>query len=227
MTTGITVLTLPRSGSSLVANIMKHLGVFMGENLQPPDFLNEKGYFEDMDWHAIIKPVVGYQYVTRRVTALSLPTKTRIGGLINQRNRDHNLWGFKNPKSVFLIQHVWPIMKELGTNILVVNCERDYDAVIRSFHNHSQLAYGGTRKKSEEEIRNILDNWKSEKQKRLNEFRSEYGNDIYTISFEGLISNPEKEILNLESFIRKDLNPSAPHQINAAINVIDPELKHQ
>lgn len=46
------VIGAPRSGTSCVAGILHHLGVFMGERLLPPNRMNPTGFFHDLDFEA-------------------------------------------------------------------------------------------------------------------------------------------------------------------------------
>jgi hypothetical protein len=48
----VLILPLPRSGSSMVAGILHHLGVDMGP-CQPPDDANPRGYFEDLRFQGL------------------------------------------------------------------------------------------------------------------------------------------------------------------------------
>ena len=43
------VIGCPRSGTSLLAGLLYHLGVNMGDNLREADRFNPRGYFEDLE----------------------------------------------------------------------------------------------------------------------------------------------------------------------------------
>ena len=45
----IAVTGVPRSGTSVITRGLKVLGVNLGTSLEPANFSNEKGYFEDSD----------------------------------------------------------------------------------------------------------------------------------------------------------------------------------
>ena len=46
-----------RCGTSAVAGILHHLGVFMGEDFVPPNHTNVYGHWEDIDFHDLTKNV--------------------------------------------------------------------------------------------------------------------------------------------------------------------------
>jgi len=56
--TPIVVLGMHRSGTSLVAGILRNAGVLMGDKFLPPDEFNLRGYFEDTDFLWINKGIL-------------------------------------------------------------------------------------------------------------------------------------------------------------------------
>lgn len=101
--TGVAVIGIHRSGTSAVAGVLYHLGVFMGDDLLPPSIHNPKGYFED-----------------RRF--VELHTKVMEGGWKNPTHIDwgyaaeypvllaefqkHGLWGIKDPRLCYLLPYL-------------------------------------------------------------------------------------------------------------------------
>lgn len=105
----IIVLGLPRSGTSLVAGVLHHLGVFMGEKFTTPDFWNPRGYSENLE---ITGPLAnatgstmtdGVLYVAASGQTFCLPQG--VLAEITRRMRDieakHEIWGFKDPRLLF------------------------------------------------------------------------------------------------------------------------------
>lgn len=70
------VVGLPRSGTSMVAAVLKSLGVFIGEQV-------DAAVFEDREMAAALGP----------------GNAERLAQLIAERNAAHSLWGFKRPEA--------------------------------------------------------------------------------------------------------------------------------
>jgi hypothetical protein len=77
----IIVVGIPRSGTSMVASAMECLGVFMGQYI-------DKAVFEDI---AIAH-------------ALESGDVAKLQSLIENRNRSHNVWGFKRPAAFNIME---------------------------------------------------------------------------------------------------------------------------
>lgn len=86
-----------RSGTSCVAGVLHHLGVFMGSNLMVGPLHNAKGYFHDLDFQ------------------LARDDESRLKELIRQRQESHSRWGV-NVRFADEILHLFPSPKVLLTN---------------------------------------------------------------------------------------------------------------
>src|SRR5690242_11463490 len=75
-TATIIVVGLPRSGTSMVASVLKTLGVFMGRVI-------DNVVFEDHEMADAIEP----------------GKERRLADLIAARNAQHRIWGFKRPEA--------------------------------------------------------------------------------------------------------------------------------
>jgi hypothetical protein len=72
----VIVVGLPRSGTSMVASVLKTLGVFIGKQV-------DNAVFEDHEFAAALEP----------------DKADRLPALIAARNAQHHIWGFKRPEA--------------------------------------------------------------------------------------------------------------------------------
>lgn len=110
----IVVLGMHRSGTSLVANILHELGVFLGEKLDGANPWNEWGQWEDHDFvsmnHHILK-VSDTNWATpppkEIITASADMVVADILDLVGwKQGRDLPLWGWKDPRTC-LMAHIY------------------------------------------------------------------------------------------------------------------------
>jgi len=94
----VVVLGAFRGGTSMVAQLLMELGVFMGEEFAPPDLEYEN--FEDREfqdllhrWELLEKDEITLEDIPAEVTGALL-------ALIEKRNRRYALWGWKYPGTV-------------------------------------------------------------------------------------------------------------------------------
>ena len=75
-----------RSGTSAVAGVLHHLGVFMGDQFDEPNPNNPKGFWEDVkikELHNLYEEGLGNDVVYQEY--------------IDKRNSEHKIWGVKDP----------------------------------------------------------------------------------------------------------------------------------
>ncbi len=125
----IIVLTPGRSGSSMVASMLLELGVFMGNVTRPPDDANPLGYFEDAEFIKLHQELLEDLPTPEPVFDAPLELLARMRTLVEQRNNQHQLWGFKNGE-MSLTCHCWHRLFSNPQYIVVV---RDPRAVVESF----------------------------------------------------------------------------------------------
>jgi hypothetical protein len=109
MATTLVVTGMHRSGTSMVANYLQLCGVDIGEDLQPGDVGNPKGYYEDVDILRFHQDLLAYfklgtfptsdQDISRPVP----PQFRRRAREIVERKADSQAWGWKDCRtSLFL-----------------------------------------------------------------------------------------------------------------------------
>lgn len=132
----VLVLPLPRSGSSMVAGVLHHLGFDMGP-CNPPDRANPLGYFEDVRFLRL------HRAWSRRYESDPLRLRLRLPplapqlaplDLIRYRRlleacRRRGLWGVKDPE---LCYYVGPFLKHVGVPVAAIATIRDPEEVAAS-----------------------------------------------------------------------------------------------
>lgn len=119
----VVVLGMHRSGTSAITRALSVLGVRLGEHLMPPTpGVNEKGYFEDLDIHALNSEMLqalsmAWHSLTRiEAHHVALLREqgyvTRALGLLRTKLQEHGTYGFKDPRVAKLL----PFWSEVFAN---------------------------------------------------------------------------------------------------------------
>ena len=100
-----------RSGTSLVCQLLHRAGLFLGYDLLGASFSNPHGHFEDVEVLKLHQQILTDNGKTWLVSEPFLPTITephwqRLRRIVQQRNNEYNLWGFKDPR-VCLFLMIW------------------------------------------------------------------------------------------------------------------------
>ena len=137
MSVAIAVPCLPRSGSSMVAGILHHLGVDMGEGNRANQF-NERGYFEDvrfLNFHRAVSATVADRYRLRLRLPAARPhlfgdLAVRYSRLLAACGR-RPLWGVTDPELAYYFDEFIRLMPP-GVEVRVAVPRRDPAAVAGS-----------------------------------------------------------------------------------------------
>jgi len=86
-----------RCGTSCVAGVLHHLGVFMGSRLVPPDFTNPYGHWEDYEFVKL-----NSAFLSQRIARSKW--EEQIRKLIECRNALGIPWGWKDPRTCDLLR---------------------------------------------------------------------------------------------------------------------------
>lgn len=228
----IVVLSPPRCGSSAVAGVLHRLGVWMGDELQPPDVLNKRGYYEDRLWQRINKSIVGVRYDVQELEAINGTTTTAYQQVIAHYDNQYAIWGFKDPRACFTLQFIWPLLKEAGVDTRVIVVQREFEAAVRSLKNHSEIGYGGQFVMTYEEAENRQTIWHDAASRRLADYHATWNEGAsLRVHFEDLLADPQAEIQRLADFCFNGClsEGQAPKPVEArlitAARFLEPELK--
>lgn len=110
-----------RSGTSATAQLLDRAGLFLGYELLEPLPSNPYGHFEDREVVDLHQEILADNDLTWLVGEPLLPLVTearwqRMRQMIERRNAEHALWGFKDPRAclfLMLWKYLLPDMKVL------------------------------------------------------------------------------------------------------------------
>ena len=195
----IVVLGMHRSGTSMTAGILHHLGVYMGDYGFKPDEWNEKGYFEnryitEMNENILSKAGGSWDNPPSRESILSLDVSDNIQKIVNKEKRD--LWGWKDPRTCLTIELFLPFIE----NIYYIVVRRNRLSVIESLYQRS----GKTDEKGRLSI--VYDTYMN----RLYSFIHTIDeNNILNLQYESILSDSKLHVDRIADFIkveRKDMS---------------------
>lgn len=112
----IIVVGPARSGTSLTAGVLHHLGVNMGNKSvwREADDANETGYFENSD------------FVNANISIIEREEVPDLESIVNKHKDD--LWGAKDPR--FL--DTWDLWEPYIENPYFILCERSVESIVNS-----------------------------------------------------------------------------------------------
>jgi len=207
-TTCVVVLGGHRCGTSAVAGVLKHLGVFMGHRLVGKSESNPRGHFEDVAFLELHKKIIGGW---KRPCVDFEPIRVRYTKLIRSRERVFPLWGFKDPRFCF----VFPYFQRItNSKILVISINRNLDAAVASMV--------ARRSRSNPSIRVT----KAQANKIARYYRNAqllalrlHTGAILDLHYGRLIKKPTEQVTAIAKFVGLPVT-------ERAINFIEPKLKH-
>lgn len=216
----IVVLALPRSGSSALAGALHRLGVDFGEGyLQPPDQSNPRGYYEETRWNAIHKGMTGVRYGTKEPAELPRRHRQSYARLVRFCSRKP-IWGIKSPRLCFVLHLILPILQD-SCEVRLIYAHRDWEANVASLKQHSEVAYRGRFKMTDDEAEVKLSEWQAALERRLEEFDG----PVYEVSYSDLVDDPVTTLAGLEAFCFEGMEEFSAG-IEGAADWIDPSLRH-
>jgi hypothetical protein len=168
-----------RCGTSLVAGVLHHLGVFMGAEFVLSNESNPDGYWEDKSFRDLNQAVL-----SKKISAQKWDLE--IDQLIKERRALHVPWGWKDPRTCHLLNQYRSHLK----NPVFIRCRRNPDAIEKSM----LKAYAG--------IGWTLETARSCRQwreRRLDEFLQSH--NPLEIEFESLIKNSKNSVAKMIDFL--------------------------
>jgi hypothetical protein len=122
-----------RSGTSATAQLLQRAGLFLGYELLDALPTNPYGHFEDREMVTFHSQVLADNEQTWMVGEPLLPVIgpqrwQRMRGMIERRNSEHALWGFKDPRACLFL----PAWKYLLPDAKVLIVYRHFSATTRS-----------------------------------------------------------------------------------------------
>lgn len=105
----LVIVGMHRSGTSLITQWLYRCGLFIGNNLFPPDVGNVEGHFEDSDFLAIHqkflvrKNCIYTGFIDRSFPKLVASEKQELKDLIENKNKANKEWGWKDPRTCLFL----------------------------------------------------------------------------------------------------------------------------
>lgn len=130
MSTCFLVLGTPRSGTSCVTGILSILGVPVGKQLLPPSEMNEKGFYQDIEFEQLFDhcPEWMPKYPGKNVCHIE-----ELHALIQKRCEEHKVWGLKIRLGAFIVQEL-----EKFCSVKLIVLKRDRQRSIESLTKWSE-----------------------------------------------------------------------------------------
>lgn len=133
----ICILGMHRSGTSVIARAINLLGAYLGkeEDLMPPHFTNQKGFWERNDivevhdrvlshfggtWYSFT-PLPKQWYESEDIKHF----REELIELIRKNFSEHSLWAWKDPRTCLLLPLWIDVLKELGVELSCVYVVRN------------------------------------------------------------------------------------------------------
>jgi hypothetical protein len=190
----IVVLGMHRSGTSLMASILKELKVDMGGEMSSgtaPD--NPKGFVENTNFLRLNDHLLacagGFWDIppkTEKIYKLS-QNKKQINKIKSVLEAEQNkIFGFKDPRTSLLLELYYPFLK----NPYFIVCKRDRLSVAKSLYTRGDMSI--------EDGLKLYDEYNKRIEVALKKIRK----PVLEISFEKITKNPEQEINKIKEFLK-------------------------
>jgi hypothetical protein len=206
--TCIVVLGGHRCGTSAVAGVLHHLGVFMGHRFIGPTPFNERGHFEDVAFVALHKRIVGGW---KRPCVDFEPVRKAYVKLIRSREKQHKLWGFKDPRTVYAFPY---FLRSVRAQVKVINVHRSLAASARSMAHRKKK--GSTINVNYKQALGIARQYRDARWVAMHYC---FDGPRLRVQYEELVHDPAGQVKRIAGFLGV-----IPDQ--RAINFVSPGLKH-
>lgn len=225
----VLVLGCHRSGTSMVAGMLRKLGVFFGndDELLGKNEFNPKGHHEHFevmgindafllsfgsawgnpdhlpqDWYA--RSISNSE--PKRIAALE-----RMKKFIEMMNTRSDLWGFKDPRTCRLIPLWIEMLKRANVNPVIVTVTRNKKDVAKSLADRGNYEY--------EKGLVLYDTYNNDLEAYTRDFK------CHEMMFEEIIKDPKQEAAELAAFIEEETNCQINDPDEAAA-FVDPSISN-
>jgi hypothetical protein len=105
----LVITGMHRSGTSMTAQAFRAAGLFIGERLMPAHWSNPEGHFEDLDFYELSRAIIadnGFPdsgLLSDVRISVSSSRRAEAHSLIAERRALGTPWGWKDPRSVLLL----------------------------------------------------------------------------------------------------------------------------
>jgi len=224
------VFTIGRSGSSMVAGVMSCLGIDMGRGIEiASSAFNPKGFYEDLQLGNLHKQMMARINGTFiKMTAdqgeeiASMSPDYRIA--IEARNDRSDMWGMKDPRFCFFGRAFLMHVRELGEARVVV-AFRQPQAQNLSAVNFNLLSR--SENYQSREIFELNRNMWNQHRTIMDEYVHPNNIKTFIVDYDHAVENPRELVEKFATWVYDGTGKSASsEQIEAAVEMIDPKLRH-
>lgn len=205
----IVVLGMHRSGTSVVAELIGALGVYLGDTLLGPNQDNPTGHHEPIELIELndrILAAAGGSWSSppsrQAVLTAGRSFREEVASWVKARNRSNPVWGWKDPRTVLTFDLFRPLLRR--PRLVVVR--RQCDAVALSLQKRDGTDYAANVALCEAYNRRI-DNILKGRVPRLE------------LHYERVRADPKHSLIELARFVGK--TPSEPELIRLSRLVLD------
>jgi len=114
------------------------------------------------------------------------------------------------------------MLQKNGCDVRIVHVRRDWEANVASLKRHSEVAYRGKYRMTDEEAEAKLSEWQAALERRLGEFDG----PVLEVDYDELVNDPIPVLQDLEVFCFEGIEEFSTG-IEGAVAWIDPSLRHQ
>lgn len=228
----ILVLGLPRSGTSMIAGILHHLGVFMGNQLTPADKRNPNGFFENLhfiNFHARATSTMTFTDIVntwKRVQngetfplnkdvdeARRSAVRESYKAIISITAQGHEYWGIKDPRLIIpnLLDDFFVFAEGIVDDVRIIYIKRNSESIAKSLLSVTDKKY------TLDELREIVVWTQDHIKKRLTNLNVPR---MY-FEYERVLKEKEKHVNRIMHFCKID----EYSRMQNAVDFIDPNLR--
>ncbi len=199
------VLGVPRSGTSCVAGILHHLGVWMGDKFFDVNDWNERGFYADEKLNELHWRIIrAHDDNASHIHPVPAITHEYAEEIQYRRNRGIP-WGFKLTETPAFLHHLQAMVPELK----VIRTSRRFSSSVRSWEarNHGPL----------DTIHDAILRM-GEYVFAIDEALARCKIDPLMVSYERLIADPSPEISRIAEFVGLPVTDAALRSVDAGLS---------
>lgn len=215
----IFVVGMGHSGTSAMAGLLHHAGIFIGKDLIGAGAQNEKGHFEHVQTvnvNELLLALIGAQWLysevePKKITELQVDwTQDLVVRTLKHHFGEHQLFALKDPRLCLLLPLYIKAARELGYTPKIITVSRPLPEIVESLLRSSTMSYEHAKRISMHYIQHIK--------------RNIQNTDKLIVSYEELIDDPMAVVQRLHHFIPGLV--VQPEQQLSIVRFIDKNLKH-
>ena len=189
---------------------MHHLGVFMGSRFIGATQFNQRGHWEDVAFVELHKRIVGGW---KRPCVDFGPMRKTYTKLIRSREKQHALWGFKDPRFVYVFPH---FLRVVRAEVKVISVHRSLKASAQSMVKRRSPKKGSSINVNPKQAAAIARCYRDAHWLAMHYC---WRGSKIRVQYEALVADPVAEVKRIAAFVGV-----IPDQ--RAIDFISPKLKH-